>query len=259
MEILGPTIENLRVYKPEVVELETAGLVDVYAFRVVQAQILSNRNSVLTLPTGSSPLGMYQRLIEAYQKGLDMSGLVTRNLDEYWPLRKSHPQSYDYFMRENFFNYVNIPESHRFIENCEATDPNEEVARYQELLRATGPADLAILGIGPGLTCHIAFNEPGSSIDSRTRLVTIDEYTIKANARFFKDINEVPRQAITQGVADILESKKIIVIAKGIGKAEGIKRTLESPIGPGAPASFLRLHPHVAFFIDKEAGSLLSK
>lgn len=259
MEMPRPSIENLKVFKPEVIELETAGLVDVYAFRVVQAQILSNKNSVLTLPTGSTPLGMYQHLIEAYQKGLDMSGLITRNLDEYWPLTKNHPQSYDYFMRENFFNHVNIPESHRFIENCEATDPNEEVARYQELLRATGPSDLAILGIGPGLTCHIAFNERGSAVDSRTRLVTIDEDTIRANAKFFNNINEVPKQAMTQGVADILDAKKIILIAKGMGKAEGVKRTLEGPIGPEAPASFLRLHPNVVFIIDKEVGSLLSK
>lgn len=252
-----PAVEHTACYRPEVVVLETPCLVDRYAFRIVEAQIYSNKHSVLTLPTGSSPVGLYGLLVEACRKGLDMSGLCTRNLDEYWPLPGGHPQSYDYFMRRNLFDYVNIPPSQRHIPSCEASDAGEEVSRYREVLKNTGPADLAVLGIGPGLTCHIAFNERGSRVDCRTRLVQIDEETIKANARFFDSPNQVPRRAITQGIADILEARKIILIAKGCRKALGVQMALQGPMGSDAPASFLRLHPDVTFIIDQEAGSLL--
>ena len=118
---------------------------------------------------------------------------------------------------------------------------------------------MVILGIGPELTCHIAFNERGSKLDSRTRVVDLDNETIQANARFCEgNINQVPTKAITQGIANILEGKKIILIAKGVEKAEGIKRTLEGEIGPDAPASFLRFHSNVTFLIDQEAASLLN-
>lgn len=239
--------------------LSSPELVDRQAFSVVQEQILSNKYSVLTLPTGSSPIGMYRLMVEAYRSGLDMSGLTTTNLDEYWPLPKNYPQSYNLFMNQNLFDHVNIPKSQRHIPNCEAADPYEEVVRYQEILKQTGPADLAILGIGPGLTCHIGFNERGSSLDSRVRLVQIDSETIEANARFFEDKKQVPHQAITQGIADILEAKRIILIAKGCGKAQGIQKALEGLVNSDAPASFLRLHPNVTFIIDQEAGSLLGK
>lgn len=251
--------ENRPIFRPELHVLETPAQVDELVFLNLEAQILSKKNSVLTLPTGSSPIGVYKLLIEANHKGLDMSGLTTRNLDEYWPISKKHPQSYDFFMRDNLFNHVNIPESQIHIANGEAVNAQAEVSRFQNILDQTGPADLALIGIGPGLTCHIAFNERGSKVDSRTRLVNIDEETIQANARFFANADLVPRQALTQGIADILESKKIILIANGFGKAEGIRRTLEGPISSDAPASFLRLHPNVTFILDKDAASLLSK
>lgn len=260
-EFVGPlSAEPFQVFKPEVVVLSSPELVEKHAFSVVQEQILSNKHSVLTLPTGSSPLGIYRLIVEAYRSGLDMGGLITTNLDEYWPLPKNHPQSYDFFMNQNLFDHVNISKSQRHIPNCEAVDPYEEAARYQEILRQTGVADLAILGIGPGLTCHIGFNERGSTLDSRVRLVQIDSETVRANARFFGgNERQVPYQAITQGIADILEAKRIILIAKGCGKARGIQRTLEGPIGSDTPASFLRLHSNVTFIIDQEAGSLLGR
>ncbi len=261
VENLNPSsYEHLRVYNPEIVLLPSPEIVDKYAFSILEDQIMENPKSVFTLATGSSPLGLYGLMIDANKKGMDMSGVTTRNLDEYWPLPKNHPQSYDTFMRDNLFNHVNIPENRRFIPNSAAEDPEEEVTRYQLVLALTGPSDLAIVGIGPGLTCHIAFNERGSAYDSRTRVVQIDAETIKANARFFDgDENKVPQKAITQGVADILDSKKIVLIAKGLQKAQGIQRTLKGPIGSEAPASFLRLHPNVTFIIDREAGSLLGK
>lgn len=249
--------EDLWLFKPEITVLQTSELVDKYASCLVEAQIRSNPNSILTLPTGSSPIGMYRLLVIAHKNGLDMSGLTTTNLDEYWPLPKNHPQSYAAFMSENLFNHVNIPDSHRNIPDSSAENPGVEADRYQNILKKIGPADLAVLGIGPGLTCHIGFNERGSDIGSRTRLVNIDPETVAANARFFGNINDVPSQAITQGIADILEAKKIILIAKGKGKAQGIQRALEEPVNKNAPASFLRLHPKVTFILDKDAASLL--
>ena len=252
--------EPLQVFKPEVVILSSSELVDRYAFSVVQEQILSNKHSVLTLPTGFSPQGIYRLMVEAYRSGLDMGSLVTTNLDEYWPLPKNHSQSYDHFMRESLFDYINIPESQRHIPSSAAEDPEKEAARYQSVLEQVGAADLAILGIGPGLPCHIGFNERGSTLDSRVRLVQVDPETVRANARFFGgDERQVPHQAITQGITDILEAKKIILIAKGCGKAKGIQRALDGPVNSDAPASFLRLHPNVTFIIDQEAGSLFNK
>lgn len=254
-----PLSESLRNPSPEIVVLPSCSEVDKKAFDIVSRVISEKPNAVLTLATGSSPVGLYQLMTLAYDEGrLDLSNVTTRNLDEYWPLSKENPQSYSRFMKDNLFDHVNIPEENRNIPDCEAVDPEAEVSRYQSVLKRTGASDLTILGIGPGLTCHIAFNERGSCENSRTRLVKIDPDTVKANARFFDgDESKVPQTAITQGIADILESRKIILIAKGFSKAEGIRRTLEGPIGSDAPASFLRNHPDVTFILDKEAASLL--
>lgn len=252
--------EGLIIYKPEVIILPTPEQVDRYAGQIIVDQVAAKHDSVLTPATGSSPVGSYAFAIEAHKKGLDFSGVVTRNLDQYWGIDRNHPLSYERFMNEVLFDYINIPESQRHIPNSEAPDPYEEAARYERILQETGTSDLVILGIGPKLTCHIAFNGPGSSLYSRTRVVENDEDTIEANARFCNgDKSQVPQYSITQGVANILEGRKIILIAKGFGKAAGIQRSLEGPVGSNAPASFLRLHPNVTFIIDQEAGVLLEK
>jgi glucosamine-6-phosphate deaminase len=249
--------EGRKIYRPEVVVLPNSEAVDKFSAGIVAEQIYKKPNSILTLPTGSTPIGMYRLLAEMHNKGLGMSGLTTANLDEYVGIPRSHPESYDSFMRRNLFDNVNIPESQRHIPDCEAVDPDMEALRYQKVLNQIGTRDLAVLGIGPELTCHIGFNERGSTLDSRVRVVQIDPVTIEANSRFFESPEQVPHEAITQGVADILNSKRIILLAKGRGKAPGIQRTLEGEIGPDAPASFLRLHPNVTFIIDQEAASLL--
>lgn len=256
----GSLVEAYRIPAPEVVVLPTEKEVDAYAFKILAETVVNKPRAVLTLATGSSPLGLYDLMADAYKSHLlDFRYLTTKNLDEYWPLPEGHPQSYGKFMEENLFNRINIPSENRHIPYSGAADPDAEVTRYRSILKNTGCSDLAVLGIGPGLTCHIAFNERGSSLDSRTRLVEIDDETVRANARFFAG-NEslVPRHAITQGVADILESKRIILIAKGTNKAEGIKRALEGEISQDAPASFLRLHPNVTFILDKGAACLLT-
>ncbi len=249
--------DQLQVFTPEVVVLP-AQEADEYGWSIFDSQIRSKPDSTLTLATGSSPLGIYNLWIAAYRKGLDCSKLIINNLDEYVGLPKNHPQSYAQFMNVNLFDRVNVSRFNRFIPDSSAKDPYDEAVRYQKILDRIGPSDLTILGIGPKLTCHIAFNERGSSINSHTRVVKIYQETIDANSRFFNSKDEVPTMAITQGIADILKSKKIILVAKGLGKAQGIQRTLEGPINSGSPASFLRLHPNVVFVLDQEAASLLS-
>lgn len=250
--------EQLQVYNPEVIVLPTPEDVDQLGATHFIQQVEKKADSTLILPTGSTPIGMYRLLGETYQQGrLDLSRVTTLNLDEYYRLGKSHPQSYDAFMRSEFFNQVNIPEEQRHIPNSEALDPDEEAEGYEQLLRQAGQIDVAYLGLGPGLTCHIAFNGPGTPFNSRVHKVDLDEETIRANAKFFDSVDDVPRSAITQGIGNILEAKHIVLLAKGEGKAVGIQRTLEGPISEDAPASALRLHPNVTFIIDAAAASLL--
>ena len=209
------------------------------------------------MPTGSTPEGMYRLLVQAYREsGLDLNQLTTFNLDEYWPLPNDHVASYASYMQRNLFQHVNIPESQRYIPNSEAQDPNIEAVCYEEILRQH-QVDLAILGIGPGNTCHIGFNERGSTADSRTRYMPLDEQTLRVNAQFFPNPDEIPHGSITQGIGNILEAQNIMLLAKGENKAWGIQRTLEGPINSDAPASFLRLHPHATFVIDRAAAKLL--
>ncbi len=249
--------EPLTVYNPEIIILPTPQDVDRFATTRFIEQVQQKPNSVLTLPTGSTPEGMYRLLVRFHQEtGLDLSQLTTFNLDEYWQLPSNHVASYASYMKRNLFQRVNVPETQRHIPNSEAPDPNIEAARYEELLSGY-QIDLTILGIGPGTTCHIGFNERGSTADSRTRFMSLDEQTLQVNSQFFPNPDEIPHGSITQGIGNILEAKNIILLAKGENKAWGIQRTLEGPINSNAPASFLRLHPRVTFVIDQAAAQLL--
>lgn len=245
-----------RTFKPEIIVLPTPEQVDRYAAKTFINQVVTKPDSTLTLPTGGTQLAWYKLVRETHaQLGLDFSGLTVRNLDEYWPLPKSSPFNYSSYMNLNLFDYVNIPPHQRHIPNSEADDPYAEASRYEAIV-SSQPSDLAILGIGPGTTCHMGFNEKGTNFDSRTHYGLLDEQTRQANAGFFT--GELPPEgAITQGIGNILESKHIILIAKGESKAWGIQRALEGLIGVDAPASFLRLHPHVTFLLDSKAASLL--
>lgn len=162
---------------------------------------------------------MYRLIVQAYKElGLDLSYILTLNLDEYWPLSRSHVASYASYMQHHLFQYVNIPESQRHIPNSEAQDPHTEAIHYEEIVTKQ-QVDLAILGIGPGTTCHIGFNERGSTVDSRTRYMPLDDQTIRVNSQFFTDPNEMPRGSITQGIGNILEAQNIMLLAKGENKA----------------------------------------
>jgi len=249
--------EISHIFRPEVIILPTPAEVDQFAANTFIEQVQLNPNSVLTLPTGSTPVRMYEIIRQTYkEQGLDLSGLTVNNLDEYWPLPATSPSSYASFMAENLFNHVNVPPNQHHIPNSDASDPHEEAARYESVL-AQQPTDLAIVGIGPGTTCHIGFNGPSSAHDSRTRYVQLDDQTLNANAQYC-DGNSPPPGAITQGIGNILEAERILLIAKGAGKAWGIQRTLEGPVNSDSPASFLRLHPRVTFILDNAAAQMLS-
>ncbi len=244
----------MTIYEPKLIVNKTAEEVDFFAASQIISQIQKKPDSVLTLPTGSTPVGMYKLLVEAYKKGeIDFSKATICNLDEYWPIDPTNPSSYASYMRKNLIDHVNVDANRWHIPNGAAPDAEEEAKRYDEVVKALSPVDLTILGLGPGTTCHIGFNENGSTVESRTRFVTLDEQTYKVNARFFSDPNLIPKGAITQGVGTILESKKIILIAKGGEKAWGINRTVNGQIGSDAPSTFLRYHPNVTIVIDKDA------
>ena len=215
-------------------------------------QIHSNKASVIGLATGSTPIGLYARLIEQYRKGqLSLAHVTTFNLDEYVGIPEDHPQSYHVFMKQHLFGQVDIPESQSYF-------PVGDYAgtRYDEMITQAGGLDLQVLGIGAN--GHIGFNEPGSSFDSRTREVELAESTITDNARFFDDISEVPRRAVTMGIATIMEARHILLIATGQSKAEAIAATLEKAPSMDVPASCLQRHPSVHVVLDSAAASQLS-
>jgi glucosamine-6-phosphate deaminase len=218
----------------------------------------ANRSTVLGLPTGSTPLGFYRELIRRHQEGgLDFSRVVTFNLDEYYPMPKDDPHSYNRWMHETVFKHINIP-SHN-IHIPDGTVPlgavDDHCDRYEELIRKAGGIDLQILGVGR--TGHIGFNEPGSTRRSRTRLVTLDPVTRRDAAGAFFGEENVPHQAITMGVGSILEARKIVVMAFGEHKAPPIKKALEGDVSDAVAASFLQQHPDATFLLDAAAAAQL--
>jgi len=219
---------------------------------IIADSIRKKPNVVLGLATGGTPLGCYQELIRMHrEEGLDFSRVVTFNLDEYLGLPPTHPQSYRYFMDENLFRHVNIKMENTHVLNGMSNDPQKTCKEFEKAIKESGGIDFQLLGIGAN--GHIAFNEPGSSFESRTRVVNISEQTIKDNARFFKSIDEVPRQALSMGIGTIMEAKKIALLATGMGKAEAVAKSVEGPITTNVPASILQRHPECTFILDKEA------
>jgi len=207
---------------------------------------------VLGLATGGTPVGMYQELIRIHKQGeVDFSRVKSFNLDEYVGLSGNHPQSYRYFMNDNLFNHINIDKANTYVPDGKYEDVAANCRKYEEDIKAQGGVDLQLLGIGSN--GHIAFNEPGSPLDSRTREVSLTEETIKDNARFFENESEVSRKAVTMGIATILEAKKIVLLATGNNKTEAVKKAIKGLANPDVPASFLQNHPDCIFVIDKQA------
>lgn len=222
------------------------------AANIISAQIIMKPDCVLGLATGSTPIGLYKQLIEWYQKGdLDFSEVRTINLDEYKGISRENDQSYYYFMHQNLFDHVNIPEGNTHLPDGMALDPEKECDRYNNLIQSMGGVDLQLLGIGHN--GHIGFNEPGDSFDKQVHCVNLTESTIEANKRFFASADEVPRQAYTMGIGNILQAKKILVVANGEGKAEIVKKAFFGPVTPQVPASILQLHQDVVLVADEAA------
>ncbi len=223
---------------------------------IVAIQVQNKKNTVLGLPTGSTPLGMYACLVKMYKKNeIDFKNVITFNLDEYIGLPPDHPQSYNYYMHSNFFNHVNVKKSNIHIPHCKDQDPNLICREYEQNIKRAGGIDLQILGIGTN--GHIGFNEPDEYLYTETHLVKLTEETIEANSRFFKSRDKVPLQAVTMGVGSIMGAAKIILLASGESKAEAVKEMLSGKVTTRVPASFLQLHRDVTVLVDIEAASLL--
>ena len=209
----------------------------------MSAQIIMKPRAVLGLATGSTPVGMYKQLIEWYKKGdLDFSQITSVNLDEYKGLSGDNDQSYRYFMNTNLFDHVNIDKTKTYVPNGLEEDSEKACADYNEIIRSVGGIDMQLLGIGGN--GHIGFNEPGAAFEKETHCVDLTESTIKANARFFESMDDVPKQAYT-------------MVATGEAKADALYKSLYGPITPNVPASILQLHPDVTVVADEGALKLI--
>jgi glucosamine-6-phosphate deaminase len=218
---------------------------------IVAEQIINKPNIVLGLATGSTPIGMYRELVKMHKEGkLDLSQVITFNLDEYLGLSPDHPQSYHYYMYENFFNHVNIEEKNIHIPKGDTKDPVRQCLNYEKEIEKVGGIDLQILGIG--VNGHVGFNEPDINLEAKTHVIQLSDDTIKANSRFFKNLDEVPKKAITMGMATIMKSKKIILMAWGAEKKKPILKVISGHIATEVPASLLQVHNDVILIVDKK-------
>lgn len=224
------------------------------AAKIVAGQIYLKPASVLGLATGSTPLKMYENLIAVHKTiGLDFSQVTTFNLDEYIGLSADNPQSYHYFMYENFFKQINIRRENIFIPDGTAEDIFAESKNYDALIESKGGIDLQILGIGQN--AHIGFNEPDIKFEATTHKVKLDDETISANSRFFKNVDEVPKFAISMGIKNIMLARRVVLLANGKNKAAAVYKALCGSVTPEAPASILQLHQDATFILDKEAAA----
>jgi glucosamine-6-phosphate deaminase len=226
---------------------DAAAVAERVANRVITLAASRSRLT-LGLATGETMRPVYRRLVAAGRSGFSFSGVTCFNLDEYVGLGPDHPCAFAQFMRRNFFDHVDIPAQARHFPGCEAE-------RYEASIRAARGIDLQLLGIGRN--GHIAFNEPGSSFDSRTRVVTLAPSTRAANAGAFGSEEAAPHQAVTVGIATILDAREVLAIATGHAKAPAVRDAVEGPVTPDCPASALRLHSNATLLCDREAASLL--
>ncbi len=225
------------------------------AAKIMLEVVRENPYAVLGLATGTTPLGLYAYMIADHeQKGTSYAHIRTANLDEYKGLPKTHPQSYAYFMRKNLFDGLGIHSENTNIENGMAADEEKECARYDEVLEQL-PRDIQLLGLGSN--GHIAFNEPGTPFGSGTHVVSLAESTVKDNARLFDDISEVPRKAFTMGIRQIMQAKKILILASGANKADAVAKMVKGEVTEAVPASVLQLHPDCTLIVDKAAAAKL--
>ena len=225
------------------------------AAEIIIDVVKNNPNAILGFATGSSPIGMYNNMAKDHKEnGTSYKNVKSVNLDEYVGLTADHNQSYAYFMRTNLFDKIDIDLKNTNLPCGSAPDAQKECDRYNALLE-TMKQDVQVLGLGSN--GHIGFNEPGTPLESVTHLVDLTENTIKDNSRLFNSIDEVPRQALSMGIKNIMQAKSILMVVSGKNKAAAVKGMVKGEVTPDLPASVLQLHPFVTIVCDKDAASLL--
>ncbi|WP_299796184.1 glucosamine-6-phosphate deaminase [uncultured Shewanella sp.] len=241
----------------QIVILKDSAEVAAYGANIFIKQLQKKPDSVLGLATGSTPVLLYQGLIEAFEAQLiSFENVTSFNLDEYLGLEGTHPQSYRYFMNEQLFDHIDINKMQTHVPPGDAENPLEACQGYEQQIEAAGGIDIQLLGIGRN--GHIGFNEPSSGLMSRTRVKTLTKATIEDNARFFKDDEYQPHLSITMGIGTILDARKVVLLATGENKADAILATVEGPLMAACPASALQLHTDAVLVIDEAAASKLS-
>ncbi|BAR49158.1 glucosamine-6-phosphate deaminase [Tannerella forsythia] len=243
----------MRVIIEPTYELISQWAANYIAAKMIQAKPTAEKPFVLGLPTGSSPLGTYKELINLYKNGkISFQHVITFNMDEYVGIPEDHPESYHTFMKKNFFSHVDIQEKNVNILDGNAKDLEAECAGYEERIRKAGGIDLFLGGIGPD--GHVAFNEPGSSLTSRTRIKSLTTDTIIANSRFFDhDVNKVPKTALTVGVGTVMDAKEVVILANGHNKARALQQAIEGGVNQMWTITALQMHPKGIIVCDEAA------
>ncbi|MDD3807116.1 MAG: glucosamine-6-phosphate deaminase [Candidatus Marinimicrobia bacterium] len=243
----------MRILIYETYDLLSQWVAHYVAQKIYQAEKTGKKPFVLGLPTGSSPLGTYQELIKLYNEGkVSFKNVVTFNMDEYVGIPEDHPQSYHYFMWQHLFKHIDIPKENINILNGNAPDLEKECNDYEKKIQEVGGIDLFLGGIGPD--GHIAFNEPGSSLSSKTRVKTLTYDTIVANSRFFdNDIKKVPKQALTVGVGTVMAAQEVLIIVNGYKKARALQKVVEEGVNHMWTVSMLQMHRHGVICCDEES------
>lgn len=224
------------------------------AANIVAGQITSKKDSVLGLPAGSTPVGMYMELIK---KKLDYRNISAFNLGEYYPISKKNNQSYYYSLYDSFFNKINIKPENIYLFDGETKDPEEECRQFEEKISHSGGLDLIVLGIG--LNGHIGFNEPSERLVLSAHVNDLTARTIEENSKFFSSYEMVPRQTMTMGMGTIFSAKRVLLLANGANKADAVAQMFSGKISNSCPASLLNLHHDVTIIMDKEASSKIEK
>lgn len=240
----------------KIIKVKSAEEMGKVALNQILEVIQTKENPVLGLATGSSPVGLYQAMIEDHQKnGTSYANVRTVNLDEYVGIEATHSQSYATFMKEQLFDHIDIDLKNVHIPCGNTENPEEECQKYEQILNEN-KVDLQILGIGSN--GHIAFNEPGTPFNATTHVVTLDEQTRRDNARFFAHIDEVPKYAVSMGIQSICRANKIVLIAMGKNKAKAVAHMISGSVTTDCPASILQVHPNVIVIADEAALSEVS-